>query len=128
MEKKYELRNPNTDDMFLMFRILSKIGIKNVKDCFRAQEVMKIAKNAKGNKETAAASVGMAVLFEIVGVVLEHIDEAKEDIYAFLSRLSGMEVQKIAEMEMADFAQMVIDVVKKEGFRDFFTVVSALFR
>ena len=128
MEKKYELRNPNTDDMFLMFRILSKIGIKNVKDCFRAQEVMKAMKNTKAKNESAIASVGMTVLFEIVGVVLEHIDDAKEDIYAFLSRLSGLEAQEIAEMEMADFAQMVIDVVQKEGFRDFFTVVSALFK
>lgn len=128
MEKKYELRNPNTDDMFLMFRILSKIGVKNVKDCFRAQDVLKTVKNAKSKNDAAIASVGMTVLFEIVGVVLEHIDDAKEEIYAFLSRLSGLETKEIAEMEMADFAQMIIDVVKMEGFRDFFTVVSALFR
>lgn len=127
-EMKYELRNPTTDDMFLMFRILSKIGVKNVKDCFRANEVMKAVKSTKNQNDAAIASVGMTVLFEIVGVVLEHIDDAKEDIYAFLARLSGLKAQEIAEMEMADFAQMIIDVVKMEGFRDFFTVVSALFR
>ena len=40
MEKKYELRSPKADDMFLMLRILSKVGVKNLKKCFSTGDVM----------------------------------------------------------------------------------------
>lgn len=132
MEKKYQLRNPKAEDMFLMFRIFSKIGIKNIKNCFNAlavQEAIKKAQTENEEAETADYSaVGLTVMFEIVGVIVEHTDAAKEDIYAFLSRLSGMEAGEIAEMDMADFADLLIEVVQLEGFRDFFMRVFKLFK
>lgn len=117
MENKFELRNPKADDMFLMFRILSKVGVKNLKNCFNANDVMAAV---KGNNKNGAEAVGLSVAFEIAGVIMEHIDDAKKDIYAFLSNLSGMKVADIANLEMAEFAQLVIEVIKLEGFRDFF--------
>lgn len=129
MEKKnYTLRNPKAEDIFLMFRILSKIDVKNVKKCFQAQDVAGAIESANGNQEAAVSAVGMSVLLDIVGVVLEHIDDAKKDIYAFLSNLSGLSADEIAQMEAGDFAEMVISVVQLEGFRDFFQRVFGLLK
>ena len=125
MEKKYELRSPKADDMFLMFRILSKVGVKNLKNCFSTGDVM-AALQGEGKKDSEA--VGLSVALEIASVLMEHMDDAKKDIFTFLSNLSGMKASEIAAMEMADFAQMVIEVIQMEGFRDFFQRVFALLK
>ena len=36
--KAYELRNLTADDVFPMFKIVSKIGIKEFKACFESDE------------------------------------------------------------------------------------------
>ena len=129
MEKKnYTLRNPKAEDIFLMFRILSKIDVKNVKKCFQQQDLAVALQSANGNQEAAVSAIGMSVLLDIVGVILEHIDDAKKDIYAFLSTLSGLSFDEIAQMEAGDFAELVISVVQLEGFRDFFRRVFALLK
>lgn len=130
--KAYVLRNPKADDIFLMFRILTKVGVKNIKSCFESDEVKNAMKllAVNGGKEGEAelSSVGMLVAVDVACVIMEHLDNAKNDIYAFLGRLSGMDVKEIAAMNAGDFAEMLIDVVKLEGFRDFFMRVIALFK
>jgi len=128
-EKKYTLRNPNADDIFLMFRILSKVGIKNIKGCFESDEVRAAMRLATMNDADGELSnIGIIVAIDVAGVIMEHLDGAKNDIYAFLSRLSGMKVEEIAQMNPGDFAGMIIDTVKLEGFRDFFMRVTGLFK
>lgn len=129
--KAYELRNPQADDIFLMFRIFNKIGIKNIKECFQSEEVknamlLLAADKEKGEKELSG--IGVMVAVDIGCVLMEHMDAAKNDIYAFLGRLSGMKAEDIAQMNPGDFAEMIIDVVKLEGFRDFFMRVFGLFK
>ena len=132
MEKKYQLRNPKAEDMFLMFRIFSKIGIKNIRNCFNAFAVKETVKNVQAEKadadNTDYSAIGLSVMLEIIGVIVEHTDDAKEDIYAFLSRISGLDVKEIAELDMPDFADLLIEVVQLEGFRDFFMRVFKLFK
>lgn len=129
MEKKvYKLRNPQGEDLFLIIRILSKIGIKNVKGCFESADVKAAINAMQDNNESDMTAVGISVAFDVAGLVLEHLDGAKKDIYALLSRLSGLDEKEIAEMEMADFAGLVIEVVKLEGFRDFFRQVVESFK
>jgi hypothetical protein len=70
----------------------------------------------------------MYIVFDIASTILENMDNAKTDIYAFLARLSGMKEMEIADMEAADFADMVIDTIQLEGFRDFFQRVLGLFK
>lgn len=128
-EKKYTLRDPNADDIFLMFRILSKVGIKNIKGCFESDEVRAAMRLAMTNDtENELSSIGIIVAIDVASVIMEHLDGAKNDIYAFLSRLSGMKADEIAQMNPGDFAGMIIDTVKLEGFRDFFMRVTALFK
>lgn len=123
MESSYSLRPLKADDMFPMFAIIAKIGINEFKACFTSvsakAEIMK-------NGGADATSVGIAVAFDIAGIVFANIGKCKEDIYLFLSGLSGMTKKEISELPMNVFMNMIIDVFKKEEFSDFFQAVSRL--
>ena len=128
----YTLRQPQADDIFLMFRILSKVGIKNIKGCFESEEVKNAMRLMVANNGTEdvgnISSIGMLVAVDVASIIMEHLDGAKEDIYAFLANLSGMKKKDIAGMNPGDFFEMIMDVIKLEGFRDFFMRVYALFK
>lgn len=129
IEKKYELRALKASDFFLVTRILSKIGVKECKQCFESVEIKNAVRNmvAEQNGEKLdnadVASIGMSVVFDIAGVVLGNMENCEKDIYQLLSRLSGLKTTEIADLPMAEFGEMVIEVIKHEGFRDFFTAV-----
>ena len=122
MEEKYTLRKLCADDMFVMFRIISKIGIKDLRKCLAAADV----KAALSGKDVN--TVGVAVAFEVAAVLMEHLPDCKKEIYTLLERLSGMKEKELAELDMATFTQMIIDVIRKEEFKDFFTAVSKSFK
>lgn len=131
--KAYELRDFTADDVFPMFCIIDKIGVKEFKACFDSPDVRKaignVASGKAGKADNAAlASVGMAVAFDIATVVVANLPKAKDDIYLFLSQLSGMTKEEIAGLPMLTFMQMIVDVIKKEEFKDFFGVVAGLFK
>ena len=134
MEQKYELRALKASDFFLVTRILSKIGVKECKACLESVEIKNAVKNVMENQEDGkiadsdVASIGMTVVFDIASVVLERMENCEKDIYNLLSRLSGLKEAEIADLPMADFGEMVIAVIKHEGFRDFFTAVIKQFK
>lgn len=119
---EYTLRKLCADDMFVMFRIVSKIGIKDLRKCLAAADV----KAALSGKDVN--TVGVAVAFEVAAVLMEHLPDCKKEIYTLLERLSGMKEKELAELDMATFTQMIIDVIRKEEFKDFFTAVSKSFK
>ena len=121
-EKKYELRKLEAKDIAPMASILSKIGIKEIKGCF--SHVMTDGKTT----EESSAAVGAAVMFEMAGVILGNYERCQNDIFRFLSSLSGMDMKQIESLPIDTFTEMVIDVVKKEEFKDFMKVVSKLFK
>lgn len=123
--KNYELRSLTSDDIFPMFQIISKIGIREFKTCFESPDVKDAIAKSEG---TDLNSVGLAVMLDIGGIVLANVPKAKDDIYLLLSQLSGLSKQEIGALPMATFAQMVIDVIRKDEFKDFFQVVSRLFK
>lgn len=129
--KAYELRRLTADDVFPMFQIISKIGIKEFKACFESPEVMRMIKGAasgENGKEDLTASVGMAVAFDLAGIVVSNLASCKNDIYQFLAQLSGMSTKEIAGLPMVTFFEMIIDVIKKDEFKDFFQVVAKLLK
>ena len=129
--KAYELRRLTADDVFPMFQIISKIGIKEFKACFESPEVMQMIKDATSGekaKDDVTASVGMKVAFDLAGIVVSNLASCKNDIYQFLAQLSGMTVKEIGALPMMTFFEMIIDVIKKEEFKDFFQVVAKLLK
>lgn len=114
----YELRSLKASDMGAVCKILSGIGVKEFKDCFDVNDF----KN-KDNLE----QVGMNVVFDIGGIIISNIPKVQEDIDRFLSSLTGQTVKDIQNLSMADYGELIITVIKKEEFKDFFNRVMTLF-
>lgn len=121
-ENKFELRKLCAKDIFVMCKIISKIGIKEFGKCFSAPSV-------RGKIRSGAdfSAVGLSAVVEIVGVILENLPKCEGDIYGFFADLSGMKPDEISRLGMAEFAQMTESILTKEEFKDFFTVVSKYF-
>ena len=127
--KVYELRSLTADDMFPMFQIISKVGVRDFKKCFESPAVIDaITSAASGKGEKDLTAVGMTVAFDIAGMLVARLPDCKDDIYLLLSQLSGMSREEIGKLPMATFMEMIIDVVKKPEFTDFFQGVAKLFR
>lgn len=130
MTKAFELRNLTADDMFPMFQIISKIGIKEFKSCFESPEVVKAIKEMASGKDSQAdlTAVGMTIAFDLATVVISNVASCKNDIYLLLSQLSGKTTKEIASLPMVTFMEMIIAVIQKDEFKDFFQGVVKLFK
>lgn len=126
--KAYELRNLTADDVFPMFRIISKIGIREFKSCFESEAVSTAIANATAGKGADLNAVGVVIAIDVAAVIMSKLPDCKEEIYGFLASLSGMNKEDIAALPMVTFASMIIDVIKKEEFKDFFQVVTGLLK
>lgn len=119
---KYETRNLCSKDIFPMSKILSKIGFAQLKECFEAEEIKKISKSKD------VEIVGMTVMMNFAGIIIGNLPNCETEIYKFLSDLTGVKVEELKEISLADFAELIIEIVKKEDFKDFIGVVSRLLK
>ena len=131
--KPYSFRLLGAPDIFLMSKIISKIGIREFKACFESEGIKSLIQNMmmeeKDNAEnTNIISVGAGVALEIASVILANLPNCESEIYQMLAQTSNLTVEEIkAPGNAAMFLEMVIDFIKKEEFRDFIKVVSKLF-
>lgn len=116
-EKSYELRSLTASDMGSICKILTAIGVRRFKECFNIDDL----------KEKNVEAVGMGVVFDIAGIIIENIPKAEKEIQEFLSSLTGMKVADIQKMSFAEYGELIIDVVSKPDFKDFFSHVMKLF-
>lgn len=117
IEKAYTLRPLLASDMGAICKIITTIGIKEFKQCFKAEDF----------KDVNAEAVGFSVVFDIAGIIISNIPKAEEEIMAFLSSVTGMKVSELKQMPFADYGELIIEVVTKDDFKDFFNRVMKLF-
>lgn len=127
-EKPYTFRTLNATDIFPMCRIVSKIGVNEFADCFSGDNIKSLLSSTQDGKSDIATATGAYVFFEILSVIMSNISRCEIDIYNLLSDTSNLSVEEIKAMGIGEFAEMVIDFVKKEEFSDFFKAVLKLFR
>ena len=125
MNKVYMLRALQSDDLFLMLKVINKIGIKEIKKCFESEAVIKAISSVAGDKkgedvDNDVATVGMTVMLEIADVFARNLPACRDELYQLLSTLSGMTVEEIARLPMLTMVDMVMDVIKMQEFADFF--------
>lgn len=129
-EKVYTFRLLEATDVFLMFKILGKIGINEFAECFGKENVQKMFNTITGENGMAkfTTQMGIAVTLEIVNVILGNLPKCEQEIYQMLSNTSNLSVDQVKKLDFPTFTAMVIDFVKKDEFKDFIKVVSALFK
>lgn len=138
-ETTFELRELKSSDIFPMFKIMGKIGFKDLKDRLTPDKVKELTSMFKQD-ETADADqkesvdadeqmmfIGFNVIFEVVEIIMNNLPNCEQEIYSFLAGLSGMKVKEVANLPLATFTEMIVEVLKKEEFKDFFKAVSRLF-
>lgn len=116
MEKNFKIRDLCADDIFPMCDIIGKCGIAEFKNCF-----------LKNSKEKNEYSAGVNVIFEMTEIICKNISTCKNEIYSFLSDLSGLSEQELKKMKPADFTHLIKEVFNKKEMRDFFTAASEFF-
>lgn len=142
--KPYTFRKLCAKDVFPMVGIIKKIGLKEFKAFFEGEGISKIMKmfttngentvenSAEDSSEEAASentveALGLSLAFEVAEIIFNNLENCENDIFKFFASVSGMKVEDVRNLEIAVFAEMVIDFFKKDDFKDFFKVVSKSF-
>ena len=133
--KPYTFRTLGGEDVFLMFRIIGKIGVKEFNACFEHDGIKRLVSTMMGEKmseqdgEEASASVTyITVVLEVADVIFRNLPKCETEIFQMLSQTSDLTVAQVKQLNLAQFTEMVIDFIKKEEFKDFIKVVSRLFK
>ena len=83
------------------------------------------------NANDKLISLGLSVLptvLDVADIILGNIEKCEDDVFKLLSQTSNLSVEEVRKLGLCDFAEMIIDFVKKEEFKDFIKVVSKLFK
>lgn len=129
-----ELRRLQASDLFSMVKILNGIGLKNVKDAINQEDINEARKKAKEATEKGlditdiAGEVGTSIIMSVFGVVMENLPNVEKDLYNFMGSVANMKPSEVAKMDIADFMNLIIEIVKKEEFADFFKQASKLIK
>lgn len=124
---EYNFRQLNSTDIFPVCTILSKIGIREFKDCFDGSNVAAFFKDGKLD-DNGKMALGASVTFDVIGVVLGNMEKCKNEIFRFLTSVSDKTEKQLREMSPADFLNMLVDFSRKEELADFIKVVSKFFK
>ena len=111
--KPYTFRKLSSDDMFLMFTIIKKVGLKELKTCIEGEELEKLIdvfqNTEEGeNKENALLAVGAGAVVNVLDVILGNLPRCKEEIYQLLAQTSDLTIDEIRADALL-FTEMVID-------------------
>ena len=126
-EAVYTFRRLNSTDIFLMTKIIGKIGINEFTACLEKDSVKHMLNSITGKDSTNTTMVGISVILEAANVIMGNISKCESEIYQLLANVSGMPVKDIKGLDGVIFFEMVMDFVMKEEFRDFIRVVSKRF-
>ena len=125
-----EFKQLKSSDMFIMLKIINKIGLNEIKNQLDPKTVDKLVEGLKGkskNKDSLMYSVGLSVSIEMANVIIGNLPKCEDEIYTLLSRVSGKSKKDIAELDMVTFTEYIVEFVKKDEFKDFIKVASKLF-
>ena len=116
-EKKYELRPLVATDMGQVCKIITAVGVRQFKEAFNQEDI-------KGKSVEAA---GLDVLLGIAGIAFSNIPKAEDEIQTFVASLTGMSLDHVRQLPFADYGEIILDIVTKQEFQDFFGRVMKLF-
>lgn len=123
-----ELRTLTSKDIFSICGILKKIGIKEFKEAFNNS--VELADTCK-DKKNLDALLGVNTVFEIASIIISNIPSCEREIYTFVASVikdDDVGMKELMEMPMADFANIIADIIAKQEFKDFFKVALKFFK
>lgn len=127
--KPYILRNPQAKDISPFLKLLSKIGIRELKNIVDNEKIKALVEKTGTDEEagdSALEALGIGFAFELADIVVERLSDCQAEVFKVLSCLSNMSADEISRLDLSMFLEMVYDVIKLPGFVDFTKVASRL--
>ena len=115
---EYTVRELKATDLGPVCKILSKIGIRQFKDCFNNIDFGK--EKSEDKNGLTDAQVGLNVMIEMAGIITENMDKAQTEINTFLSSVTSLELEAVEDLSLADYMDLIVEVLTKADFKDFF--------
>ena len=126
---EYNMRNLQATDIFSVVKILNGIGLKNIKESIDFEEINKIRKGmTEDNADAVTSQVGVNVVMSIATVILENLPNVESDLYNFIGSVIDVKAKDVAKMDMGEFMDVLITIIQKEEFKDFFKRASKLIK
>ena len=126
---EYTMRNLQATDIFSVVKILNGIGLKNVKEAIDFEEINKIRKSmTEDNADVITSQVGLNVVMSLATVIIENLPKIENDLYNFIGSVIDMKPKDVAKMDMGDFMEVLVTIIQKEEFKDFFKRASKLIK
>ena len=126
---EYEMRNLQASDIFSVVKILNGIGLNNVKEAINFDEINKLRKGmTEDNADVISSQVGVNVVISLATVILENLPKVETDLYNFIGSVIGVKAKDVAKMDMGEFMDLLIAIIQKEEFKDFFKRASKLIK
>lgn len=112
----YILRPLCDEDLYPMLAIIGKVFPDDLKGAF-----VSIASGEKTMRE-----IGYDVGFKLVVAVIKNLHTIGDDVYAFLSDVSGIAPEVIRKMQFGTTPKMIWEIFREAQNSDFFQVFSEL--
>ena len=126
---EYTMRNLQATDIFSVVKILNGIGLKNVKEAIDFEEINKIRKGmTEENADVISSQVGLNVVMSLATVIIENLPKVENDLYKFIGSVIDVKAKDVAKMDMGEFMDVLITIIQKEEFKDFFKRASKLIK
>ena len=126
---EYEMRNLQATDIFSVVKILNGIGLNNIKEAIDFEEINKIRKGmTEDNADVITSQVGLNVVMSLATIILENLPKIENDLYKFVGSVIGVKTKDVAKMDMGEFMDVLITIIQKEEFKDFFKRASKLIK
>ena len=126
---EYTMRNLQATDIFSVVKILNGIGLKNVKEAIDFEEINKIRKGmTEENADVISSQVGLNVVMSVATVIIENLPKVENDLYNFIGSVIDVKAKDVAKMDMGEFMDVLITLIQKEEFKDFFKRASKLIK
>ena len=126
---EYTMRNLQATDIFSVVKILNGIGLKNVKEAIDFEEINKIRKGmTEENADIITSQVGLNVVMSVATVIIVNLPKVENDLYNFIGSVIDVKAKDVAKMDMGEFMDVLITLIQKEEFKDFFKRASKLIK
>ena len=132
-ETTYNFRKITAKDMTAITVILNKIGFAEIKPLITStinefNRKKEKDKKDKKEKEDMQMALGISIGLDVGSIILANYEKCADTLIEWLADVAGMEKKAVETLSLADFTELLFAVIQTEDFKDFFSVVSKLFK
>ena len=135
---EFTVRKPKATDLFVVSKIIRGIGLNNIKECFSSIDIMSLRNAMMKENETVdelgnithtefsneqLSRAGVVVVTSIADLILEKMDVIQNDVFKYMSNVTGLDVKVVEDLPITDFAEILMAIIKEPDFVDFIKVV-----